>query len=109
MSRHHRGDDIQVAVAGLASTYLLSLQRLAPERGEDAVRPVVGGHVQSAKHLWGRDGLWVHPHLAVGLAAVRHGLHEHVNAAGLAGTRRTEGHHAVPYSLGLKQLKGPNG
>ena len=36
---------------------LADLEGLAPERGEDAVRPVVGGHVEPAEHLARGDGL----------------------------------------------------
>lgn len=43
----------------------LRFERLPPERGEDAVRPVVGGHVQPPEHLRGRDSFRVHAHLPV--------------------------------------------
>ena len=36
---------------------LLHLEGLPPERREDPVGPVVGGHVQPTKHLTGSDGL----------------------------------------------------
>lgn len=54
---------------------LLCFERFPPQRGEDAICPVVGGHVQRAEHLRGGDGFGVHPHLFVGGAAVCHGLH----------------------------------
>ena len=38
------------------------------------------------------------------LPTVGHGLHEHVDAAGLAGTAGSEGHHAVSDPLRLVQL-----
>jgi len=40
----------------------------------------------------------------VRFAAVRHRLHQHVDALGLSGATRAQGHHAVPDSLGLEQL-----
>jgi len=36
---------------------LLHLEGLAPQSRKDPVRPIVGGHVQSAKHLARCDGL----------------------------------------------------
>jgi hypothetical protein len=36
---------------------LLHLKGLAPQSRKDPVRPIVGGHVQSAEHLTRRDGL----------------------------------------------------
>jgi hypothetical protein len=36
---------------------LLHLEGLAPQSRKDPVRPIVGGHVQSAEHLTRRDGL----------------------------------------------------
>jgi len=53
----------------------LGPQCAAPQGREDAVRPVVGSNVQSTKHLWGSDGLGVHPHLTMWLPTVSHGLH----------------------------------
>lgn len=35
----------------------LHFQRFAPQRWKDAVRPVVGGHVQTPEHLSAGDGL----------------------------------------------------
>ena len=77
----------------------------SPERGEDAVSPVVGGDVETPEHLRRGDGLGVHPHLAVRLATVRHRLHQHVNAARLAHARRSQRHHAVTHALRLEQLQ----
>ena len=76
----------------------------APEGGEDAISPVVGGHVQATKHLWGSDGLGVHAHLLVRNSALSHGLHEGVDAARLASTGGPQCHHAVAHVLGLVQL-----
>ena len=52
--------------------YLLGFVCASPESGEDAVCPIVGGHVETTEHLGGRDGFRVHPHLLVGLATVCH-------------------------------------
>lgn len=72
---------------------LLGLERLPPQGREDAVRPVVGGDVQRAEHLRGRDRFGIHPHLAVGGAALRHGLHQRVDAGRLPSTAWTQRHH----------------
>ena len=85
-------------------THLLGLERLPPERREDAVRPVVGGHVKSAEHLRRGDGFGVHAHLLVGRAALGHGLHQHLDALGLAGATGPQRHHAVTHALRLIQL-----
>ena len=85
------------------STFLDS-SGTSPQCGEDAISPVVGGHVQATKHLGCCDGLGVHTPFLVGLATVRHGLHQHVDTASLACTGGTESHHAVAHTLGLKQL-----
>lgn len=75
-----------------------------PESGEDSVSPVIGSDIKATEHLRSCDSLRVHPHLLVWFAAVCHGLHQHSDALRLAGSRRTEGHHAVTYTLGLVQL-----
>ena len=82
----------------------LCAERASPQGGEDAVGPVVGGHVQPAEHLGGRDGLGVHAHLAVGLAAVGEGFHQCVDAACLSRARRSQRHHTMTYTLRLVQL-----
>ena len=84
--------------------HLLGLMCPPPESGEDAICPVVGRHVQPAEHLRGCNSLRVHAHLLVRRAAVRHGLHQGVDTARLAGTRRPQGHHAVTYVLRLVKL-----
>lgn len=72
---------------------LLGFESPPPQGGEDAVSPVVGGHVQRAEHLRGRDGLGVHPHLSVWRAALCHGLHQRVDAGGFPGAAGTQRHH----------------
>ena len=47
---------------------LLVLVRLAPQLRKDPLSPLVGDHVERAKHLGGRDSLGVHALLAVRLA-----------------------------------------
>jgi len=76
----------------------------SPERREDAVRPVVGGDVEPTKHLRRSDRFRVHPHLFVHGAALGQRLHQHVDAAGLAGAGRAERHHAMTDQLSLVQL-----
>lgn len=89
------------------SINLLGLESFPPQSGEDAVGPVVGGDVQRAEHLRGRDGFRIHPHLPVRSAAVRHGLHQRVDARRLPSAARTQRHHtcrsrgqlhSLPYS-----------
>jgi len=63
----------------------LGLESSSPQCREDAVSPVVGGNVQTTKHLRCSDRLRVHPHLFVRSAAVCHGLHQQVNNASLSG------------------------
>lgn len=72
---------------------LLGLESLPPQSRKDAVGPVVGGDVQRAEHLRGRDGFGVHPHLPVGGAALRHCLHQRVDAGRLPGSAGTQRHH----------------
>ena len=58
------------------------------------------------------DSLGVHSHLLVSCPAVCHGLHEHINAAGLPRSTGSQHHHAVPHPLSLiqlNQLQGPRG
>ena len=76
----------------------------SPECREDAVSPVVGGNIKTTEHLWSCDRLRVHPHLSVRLATVSHCLHQHSDTLCLAGSRRTEDHHAVTDSLSLVEL-----
>ena len=40
----------------------------------------------------------------MGPAALRHGFHQHMNAARFAGARRPQRHHAVTHVLRLEQL-----
>ena len=95
----------EVVVTPLQALTFLSSKSSPPKRGEDSICPVISSHVKTSEHLRGCDGLRVHPHLLVGLAAVRHGLHQCVDTAGLADPAGTQDHHTVTYTLGLKQLE----
>ena len=64
--------------------YLLRLQRLPPQSGEDPICPIIGGHIKFTKHLRSGDSFWIHPELAMSCAAIAHGLHQNVYAFGLA-------------------------
>jgi len=66
--------------------HLLRLVCSSPERREDAVCPVVGGDVETTKHLRRRDRFGVHVHLLVRLCAGCERLHQHADALRLAGT-----------------------
>ena len=82
----------------------LDLVRASPECGENTISPVIGGHIQPAKHLRGGDGLWVHPHLTVGDPDVCHGLHEDLDALCLPRACRAEDHETVAHGLRLVEL-----
>ena len=88
----------------ITQTDLLGFVSSPPQSREDPVRPIVGGHIQTAKHLGSGDGLGVHPHLFVGFSTVCHGLHQHVDTLGLPCPGGSKGHHSVSHPLGLKQL-----
>ena len=62
---------------------LFGFEGLPPQRGEDAIGPVVGRYVQPAEHLRGSNGLGVHSHFPVGGGAVTHRLHKDIDALGL--------------------------
>ena len=83
---------------------LLDLERASPERREDTIGPVVGGDVETPEHLRRRDGLGIHPQLAMRLAARRHGAQQRGDALRLAGARRPQRHHAVTHQVRLVQL-----
>lgn len=76
------------------SINLFGSQSFPPQGGENAIRPVVGGHIQGAEHLRGCDGFRVHPQLPMGGPTLRHGLHQRVDARRLPSTARTQRHHA---------------
>ena len=82
----------------------LQLVRSPPEGGENAVCPVIGGHIKTTKHFRGSDGFRVHPPLLVRDSDVCHGLHEDVDALGLASASGAKNHEAVPHCLSLIQL-----
>lgn len=84
--------------------YLLGFVSSAPERGEDAISPVIGGHIQPSKHLRCSNSLGVHAHLLMGCTTVCHGLHQCVNAACFSSSRWAQGHHAMAHTLCLIQL-----
>ena len=84
--------------------YLFGFVRPAPQSGEDAISPVVGGHIQATKHLGSSNGLGVHAHLLVWSSTLGHGFHQGVDAACLASTRGPQCHHAMAHILGLIQL-----
>ena len=88
----------------LIINHLLRLVRSPPESREDAVGPVISGDVQSTKHLRSRDSFRIHSHLLVWFTTLGHGLHQHSDALRLAGSRRSEGHHTVTYTLRLIEL-----
>lgn len=97
--------ECHIAWAFLEQLTLLCPECAPPQSGEDAICPVIGGHIQSPKHLRGCDCLWVHPHLPVGLPTVCHGFHQHVDTCGFTRPAWPQGHHSVTYTLGLKQLR----
>ena len=78
--------------------------RPPPESRKDSISPVIGSDVQATEHLRSCDSFWVHPHLLVRFAAVRHSLHQHSDALRLPASRRPKSHHPVTYSLRLVQL-----
>lgn len=82
----------------------LGLQSLPPERRKDAICPVIGGYIQPTKHLRSCDGFRVHLHLSMRSPTVPHGFHQQVDTAGLACTAGAQGHHTMPYPLGLVEL-----
>jgi len=98
------GNDTKTENLPNSVSNLLGFESFPPQGGEDAVRPVVGGDVQRAEHLRGRDGFGVHPHLPVGGTTFRHGLHQRVDAGCLPGAAGTQRHHTCT----IQQCSMPN-
>lgn len=48
----------------------LGSEGFPPQSREDSISPVIGCHVETAKHLGCCDGFGVHPHLSVRLTTV---------------------------------------
>lgn len=53
-----------------SSATFLSPQRFPPKSRKYPIRPVICGHVEPPKHLWGRDRFGIHPHFPVRFSTI---------------------------------------
>lgn len=69
----HQGFDLEGHVknntCNLSSTFL-SPQCFPPKSRKYSISPVVRGHVEPTKHLWGRNCFGIHPHLSVWFSTI---------------------------------------